>query len=130
MTTPTKEQLAEKLAKAIHDDVATRLFRARERLRVFAGPADRADGEGRPRRRLARLQFDAGHAPQDLDATLERLFELPAQLAADRERRVGLFLDEFQEVVDIDPDLPQADAGGVPGSSPRSPTSTSAACGT
>ena len=37
MTTPTKEKLAEKLAKAIHDDIATPLFRAKERLRVFSG---------------------------------------------------------------------------------------------
>src|SRR5919198_4896902 len=35
MTTPTKEKLAEKLAKTIHEDVASPLFRAKERLRVF-----------------------------------------------------------------------------------------------
>src|SRR6266498_4456775 len=37
MTTPTKEKLAEKLAKTIHEDVASALFRARERLRIFTG---------------------------------------------------------------------------------------------
>src|ERR687887_2116956 len=37
MTTPTKEKLAEKLAETIHEDVASPLFRARERLRVFSG---------------------------------------------------------------------------------------------
>ena len=37
MTTPTKEKLAEKLAETIHDDIASTLFRAKERLRVFAG---------------------------------------------------------------------------------------------
>src|SRR3954465_4830772 len=37
MRTPSKERLAEALAKTIHEDVASPLFRARERLRVFAG---------------------------------------------------------------------------------------------
>ena len=38
MTTPTREKLAEKLAKAIHESIATPLFRARERaLSVFRG---------------------------------------------------------------------------------------------
>src|SRR5919112_5707922 len=34
MTTPTKARLAEKLARTIHEDVASPLFRARDRLRV------------------------------------------------------------------------------------------------
>ena len=33
MTTPTKERLAAKLAKSIHDDVASTVFKAKERLR-------------------------------------------------------------------------------------------------
>src|SRR3954469_6578748 len=37
MTTPTKEKLAAKLAKAIHDEIASPLFKARDRLQVFAG---------------------------------------------------------------------------------------------
>src|SRR3954468_2987082 len=37
MRAPTKERLAEKLARTIHDDIASPLLRARERLRVFAG---------------------------------------------------------------------------------------------
>ena len=37
MTAPTKEKLAEKLAKAIHEGIASPLYRARERaLGVFA----------------------------------------------------------------------------------------------
>ena len=35
MTTPTPAKLAEKLARAIHDDIASPLLRARERLRIF-----------------------------------------------------------------------------------------------
>ena len=38
MTTPTSEKLAEKLARTIHDDVASAVYRARERaLGVFRG---------------------------------------------------------------------------------------------
>jgi hypothetical protein len=107
MTTPTKEKLAEKLAKAIHDDIATPLFRAKERLRVFSGlritpvvSVDAADGS-------FGFSFSAGHTREDVDATLERLFELPGRLGAERDRRVAIVLDEFQEVVEIDPHLPK-----------------------
>jgi hypothetical protein len=107
MTTPTKEKLAEKLAETIHEDVASVLFRARERLRVFSGlritPVVTVDPD------TGRLGFSfAGsrHA-EDVDATLERLLELPGQLAGERERKVALVLDEFQEIVDIDSNLPK-----------------------
>jgi hypothetical protein len=107
MTTPTTERLAEKLAETIHDDLASTLFRARERLRVFAGlriaPVVTVD----PATGKIGFAFDAGRRPQDLDATLERLLELPGQLAVERGRKVALVLDEFQEVVAIDPDLPR-----------------------
>jgi len=36
MRAPTKERLAEKLASAIHDELATPLLRAKERLRMFS----------------------------------------------------------------------------------------------
>ncbi len=107
MTTPTTERLAEKLAETIHDDLASTLFRARERLRVFSGlritPVVTVD----PNTGKLGFTFDAGRQPQDLDATVERLLELPGQLAAERGRKVALVLDEFQEIVDIDPDLPR-----------------------
>jgi uncharacterized protein len=41
-----------------------------------------------------------------VDATLERLLQLPAELSAERKRRVCLVLDEFQEVLELDPHLP------------------------
>jgi hypothetical protein len=105
MTTPNKERLAEKLARTIHDDLASPLFKAKERLRVFQNlrvtptiTVDPEDGS-------LSFGFQAGASPQDIDATLERLFEIPGQLAAERKRNVVLVLDEFQEVVDIDPHL-------------------------
>jgi AAA+ ATPase superfamily predicted ATPase len=51
------------------------------------------------------FSFDAHAARQNIDATLEELLALPGKLAAERERRAVLVLDEFQEVMDIDPGL-------------------------
>ena len=107
MTTPTKERLAEKLADAIYENVASALFRARERLRIFADLRIRPTVTIDPDTGTPTFSFDAGYSPQDVDATLERLLELPGQLAVERRRKVALVFDEFQEVVDIDPDLPK-----------------------
>jgi AAA+ ATPase superfamily predicted ATPase len=106
MSTPSKEKLAAKLAKSIHDDVATVLFKAKERLRVFStlrvvpmitiNPEDGAPS----------FSFSTSQSDEDIDATLERLFELPAQLAAERDRTIVVFFDEFQEITSIDPGLP------------------------
>ncbi|HJU35844.1 MAG TPA: ATP-binding protein [Gaiellaceae bacterium] len=106
MRTTTKEQLAAALAKAIYDEIATPLFRARERAeKIFGGlriapvmTVDPSGGLG--------FSFRAGHVQADVDATLESLLELPAQLAADRRKRVALVLDEFQEILALDPHLP------------------------
>src|SRR4051812_43822479 len=106
MTAPTGAQLAAKLARTIHDDIASRLFRARERLRAFQGLRLRPTVTVDPDDASIGFSFDAAAAPEDLHATLERLLELPGQLAAERKRPVALVLDEFQEIVDIDPHLP------------------------
>ncbi len=107
MRTTTKEQFAGALAAAVHEQVATPLLRARDRAaRIFAGlriaPVMTVD----PGTGALGFTFRAGHAPADVDATIERLLELPAQLAAERRRRVALVFDEFQEVLGIDPHLP------------------------
>jgi AAA+ ATPase superfamily predicted ATPase len=107
MTTPTKERLAEKLAKTVYENVASPLFRAKERLRVFQNlriqPTVRVD----PADGTLAFGFEATRGAEDLDETLERLLELPGRLAADRERQAALILDEFQEITDIDRDLPK-----------------------
>ncbi len=107
MTTPTPARLAEKLARAIHDDVASPLLRARERLRVFADlrvrPTITVDAETG----AVGFSFAVTERGEDIDATIERLLELPAQLAADRSRQVALVFDEFQEIVEIDRRLPR-----------------------
>src|SRR5258705_6775101 len=79
MTTPTPAKLAEKLARAIHDDIASPLFRARERLKVFAGLRIRPTVTIDPDDGDMSFSFDASAAPpEDVSATLERLLELPA----------------------------------------------------
>src|SRR5439155_1202005 len=104
---PTKEKLADKLAETSHADIASRLFRAKERLRVFAGlritPVVTVD----PETGALGFSFAGSRHVQDVDATLERLLELPGLLAAERGRKVALVLDEFQEIVDIDRHLPK-----------------------
>jgi len=107
MTTPTKERLAEKLARSIHEDVASALLRAKERLRIFQGLRVTPTVSVDPQSGAFGFSFMAGPAPDDLDETIERLLQLPAELAGDRKRRVALILDEFQEIVDIDPELPK-----------------------
>lgn len=108
MTTPTPAKLAEKLARAIHDDVASPLFRAKERLRVFQGLRVRPTVTVDPDDTSVSFGFDLGAASEeDVSATLERLLELPAELAAQRNRRVALVFDEFQEILDIDDRLPR-----------------------
>ena len=107
MTTPTKEKLAEKLAKSIHDDVASPLLRARERLRVFRDLRIAPVVTVNPLDGALSFSFQAGRTREDVDATLERLLELPGTLGEERGRTVALVLDEFQEIVEIDRDLPK-----------------------
>jgi hypothetical protein len=107
MTAATKEKFAAKLAQAIYEEIASPLYRARERAaNVFRSlritptmTLDPVDGS-------VRFSFTAGYAPEDVDATLERLLQLPAELSAERKRRVCLVFDEFQEVLELDPGLP------------------------
>ncbi len=107
MTTPTKERLAAALAGSIFEQIASLLERAKERaLAPFRGlqiqptvTVDPGDGS-------YSFSFAAGERPADIDATLERLFRLPGELAAARGRRAALIMDEFQQVVEIDPLLP------------------------
>jgi hypothetical protein len=108
MTAPTKEKLAEKLAGAVYESVASPLARARERaLAPFRGlrvtPTITVD----PEEGSYSFSFGVDHARPDVDATLERLLQLPAELAAEHGGRVVLIFDEFQEIETIDRELPK-----------------------
>src|SRR4051794_23288496 len=107
MSTPTREKFAERLAKTIHDEMASRLFKAKERLAIFGGLRVTPTITVNPDDGSISFSFDARAACADIDATLEELFALPGQIAAERGRRVALVFDEFQEIVEIDPGLPK-----------------------
>jgi AAA+ ATPase superfamily predicted ATPase len=105
MFTTTKEKLAGRLAQEIAEHLLGPVGRARENLRVFSGlritptinvdPVDGSFG----------FSFAGSHDPEDVDATLERLFRLLPEIATERKRPVVLIMDEFQEITDIDPHL-------------------------
>jgi hypothetical protein len=107
MKTPTKERFASHLARAIHDDLASPMFKARETaLKVFDSlrvkpvvTLDPADGS-------LGFSFSAAHGDEDIDDTIERLLALPAELAAEQRKRIVVYFDEFQDVTGIDPRLP------------------------
>jgi hypothetical protein len=108
MTAPTKARFAEKLAKAIHEDVASPLFRVREKaIAIFRGLRVQPKITLDPDDGSLSFGFDATYAPADIDATIEKLLALPGELGADRGRRVALVLDEFQEIAAIDPAYPK-----------------------
>ena len=105
---PGKERFAAHLAAAIYAGLESPFDRARERaatffqhLRIHPKPTLNPDGS---------LSFDFGigmvDEDRDANATLEQLLAMPASIARERQRRVALVLDEFQEVVELDPHLP------------------------
>jgi AAA+ ATPase superfamily predicted ATPase len=105
LRTPTREKLAEKLAATIHDDIASPLFKVRERLKVFASLRVQPTVTVDPEDGSVAFSFSFTSSRADAAATLEELLTLPGKLAASRGRAVALVLDEFQEIVEIDPDL-------------------------
>jgi len=108
MTTPTKEGLAASLAKSIYEQIASPLEREREKaLAPFRGLSVQPTINVNPDDGSFSFSFGIAQCPAEIDATLERLLELPAELGSARGRRAALVMDEFQEIVDIDPALPK-----------------------
>ncbi len=107
LRTPTKERFAAALAKTIVDDLASPVGQVVERAAaLFRGLRLRPLMEIDPDDGAIRFSFQATHGTTDIDDTIDRLFELPGVLAAERKKRVALVLDEFQEVVRLDETLP------------------------
>lgn len=107
MRTPTKERFAAALAKTIWSDIASPVDHALEKAAsLFRGLRVVPSMEVDPNDGSLRFGFQAGRAVADIDDTIERLLELPAELAAERKRRVVLVLDEFQEIVALDRQFP------------------------
>ena len=101
--TPTKEKLAARLAREVADILGIS-GKAKEIARVFGDlrirPTVTVQDDG-----SFGFSFAAGHTAEDVDDTLERLFRMRGETAASRGRTVVLILDEFQEIVEIDPGL-------------------------
>ena len=107
MRTPTKIRLAAALAKTIVDDLLSPVQGLLERAgSVVRGLRVSPTVELDPRDGGVRFSFEAVRRAADIDATVERLLELPAEIAAERDRRVVVVFDEFQEVVRLDDTLP------------------------
>src|SRR3954447_13604493 len=102
--TPTKEKLAGRLAREVADILGL-AGKAKEIARAFAGlritPTITID----PNDGSLSFSFAAGHAPQDVDDTIEHLLRMLAETSVRRKRRVVLIMDEFQEIAEIDPGL-------------------------
>jgi uncharacterized protein len=101
--TPTKEKLAARLAREIADILGIS-GKAKEIARVFGSlrirPIVTVEDDG-----SFGFSFAAGHSVADVENTLERLLRMLGETAASRKRPVVLILDEFQEIVEIDPGL-------------------------
>ncbi len=107
MRTPTKERLAAALARTIYADLASPVEHALERAAdLFRGLRVRPSIEVDPSDATLRFSFQPGRRHADIDETIERLLELPGELAAERKRRVVIVFDEFQEILALDPRFP------------------------
>lgn len=107
MKTPTKERFAAALAKTLYSDIDSPVGQAFDRAaRLFKNLRVKPIMEVSPDDGSLRFSFEAGRRKSDIDETIERLLEVPGELAAERGRRVVLILDEFQEIVELDPKLP------------------------
>ena len=107
MKTPTKERFAAALARTIHADIDSAVGQAVERAAsLFRGLRIAPTIEIDPEDGSLRFGFQPGRRRTDIDDTIERLLELPGELAAERDRRVAIVFDEFQEVVSLDKQFP------------------------
>lgn len=104
---PTKDLLVRRLADVIFREMESPGIQVLSAFRRFmntlsVNPTISIGEGGTPK-----LEFPpAARRDGDLDADLRRLFELPQAIAERRRKRVVLVIDEFQEVVGIDPALP------------------------
>jgi uncharacterized protein len=107
MRTPTKERFASALAKTIYSDLESAAGQALERAAsLFRGLRITPTIEVDPTDGSLRFSFHAGRQKAAIDDTIEALLELPGRIAAERDRRVVLVFDEFQEIVSLDSQFP------------------------
>ncbi len=107
MATPSKESLAAALAVTIAERIAAPSERTVDRVlapfrRLRVQPEVKVNSDG-----SFSFSFALGQGAEEIDATLERLLQLPAELGAESNRRTVLIIDEFQKIVEIDESLPK-----------------------
>ena len=103
---PTKEKLAEALAASIYANLARRRERAIEKaMAPFRGLRITPRMTIDPESGGVGFSFTTHSTAEEIDSTLERLLELPAELGAEQGRQVVLVIDEFQEIDKIDKGL-------------------------
>jgi AAA+ ATPase superfamily predicted ATPase len=107
MKTPTKERFASALAKTILSEIDSPVGQAIERAStLFRSLTIKPSIEVDPDMGTLRFVFQPARRRGDIDATIERLLELPAEIAAERKKRVSIVFDEFQEIVALDRSFP------------------------
>lgn len=109
MKTPTKERFAAALAKTIYEDMVSPVGQVIERAsKLFRGLRLKPTMQIDPDAGSLTFSFDASRRRRtgDIDDTIEKLLELPQEIAGERRRRAVLILDEFQEIVKLDKEFP------------------------
>jgi uncharacterized protein len=106
LRTTTKERFANQLAAALYAGLTPAVERAVHHAgELFQNlplrPKITLNEDGTPS-----FEFTGAPGTTDIDQTIDRLLELPQQVAQRRKRQAVLVLDEFQEVVALDPDFP------------------------
>jgi hypothetical protein len=106
LRTTTKERFASQLAAALYAGLTPAVERAVHRGgELFQSlplrPKITLNQNGTPS-----FEFTAAPGTTDIDQTVDGLLALPQEIATRRKRQAVIVLDEFQEVVALDPDLP------------------------
>jgi hypothetical protein len=106
LRTTTRERFASQLAAAFYDGLTPAVERAVHRAgelfqHLPLRPKITLNQDGSPS-----FEFAAAPGTTDIDQTIDRLLELPAEIAKRRQRQVVTVFDEFQEIVVLDAELP------------------------